>query len=356
MTGKLTSLIAMSLTLFLFGCGGVNEEQKLTHAKYVKVEKVSNQHFNDKMVFNGVIKEKSLNSISFRIGGPLKKFLVNQGDYVKKGDLIAKIDKRDYQLQVQSTKAQYEQVSGEYERYKALFSKNKIPANTYEKIESGYLLAKTAYENAVNQLNDSELRAPFSGYIHEKFVENFQTIGPGQAVVSIVDLSKLEIVISIPENQLSKIKNSTSNFLSVKNANISELPVSILSIGEKAKNDGLFEMRFELDNQKSLKVFPGMSAEISMLCSAHERAIDVPISAVFYNESKTWVWVLNNETKQIKKREVQIKNIHSGGRVEVLSGLQPNEIIVTAGVNSLLDNQLVEPLKTKSSTNIGGLL
>ncbi len=82
--------------------------------------------------------------MSFRVGGPLISFNVKSGDFVRKGQVIAAIDKRDYQLQVQSTKAQFQQLRGEYERYKELYGKDKIPANSYEKIESGYLKQVTS--------------------------------------------------------------------------------------------------------------------------------------------------------------------------------------------------------------------
>ncbi len=348
--------VMISAILFLFGCSTQINEKPIEPVKYVKVEKIVDQQLVEKLVFNGIIKEKSLTSISFRVGGPLTKLNVKPGDFVKAGELIAEIDKRDYELQVQSTKVQFNQMQGEFERYKQLFEKGKIPANSYEKIESGYLMAKTAYENAVNKLKDSKLTAPVSGYIYEKFVENFQTVNPGQVVVSIIDLSQLEVIISIPESQLTKIKNSSKNLLEVKNANVSNLPISILSISEKAKDDGMYEMKFTFNNNSKLKISPGMSAEISMICDQEASTIKIPSSAVFYEENTTRVWVFDSISKVVNKRNVRIKNISSGGKVEVISGLSPNDIIVIAGVHSLYENQVVRPVQPQSPTNIGGLL
>jgi len=166
MKKRLSLLSILSLAIFFSSCTSHKKEHKEV-VKYVKVETVKSTNENSNLVFNGIIKEKSLTSLSFRVGGPLKILNVKPGDFVKKGNLIAAIDKRDYELQLQSTKAQFLQLKGEYSRYKELFEEDKIPANSYEKIESGYLMAKTAFENAENQLKDAELRAPFSGYIHE---------------------------------------------------------------------------------------------------------------------------------------------------------------------------------------------
>ena len=356
MNFKVTILaISVASTLLLSSCGH-KEKEETPKAKYVKIEPVFSQKSGGKLVFNGQIKEKSLSTLSFRVGGPLVRFNVKTGDYVQRGQIIAAIDKRDYQLQVQSTKAQYEQLKGEFERYKELHDKNKVPANSYEKIESGYLMAKTAYENAVNQLRDTELRAPFSGYIHEKLTENFQTVGPGASIVSIIDLSSLEVVISVPENQILNIKRSSDNYLDVKNAGVSNLPVAIVAIGEKAKKDGLYEVKLSFKNQKEFNVSPGMSAEVTMHCKSENAKNTIPAAAVFYKENKTNVWIYNASTKKVSQKEIQIKGIISDGKIEVLSGLGVGDSIVTTGVNSLSEGQTVEPIKKPASTNIGGLL
>lgn len=345
-------LISLGITT---GCDNKVEEQK-AKPKYVKVEQVFSHKDGGKLVFNGQIKEKSLTTMSFRVGGPLVMFNVKPGDYVKKGQTIAVIDKRDYQLQVQSTKAQYQQLKGEYERYKELHNKNKIPANSYEKIESGYLMAKTAYENAVNQLNDTELRAPFSGYIHEKKTENYQTVGPGQPIASIIDVSSLEVVISVPENQILNIKESSDNYLEVKNAGVSSLPVSIISIGEKAKRDGLYEVKLVFVNDKKLNISPGMSAEVTMFGKTSKASNTIPASAVFYKENKACVWLYNTSSKTISKKEIKVKGILSEGKIEIQEGLGVGDSIVTSGVNSLSEGQSVEPIHKPATTNIGGLL
>ncbi|MCK5023857.1 MAG: efflux RND transporter periplasmic adaptor subunit, partial [Candidatus Aenigmarchaeota archaeon] len=280
--------------LFAFtGCKNEKQAPQDETIKYVKVETITNGNGKNKLVFNGKIKEKSLTSLSFRVGGPLTRLNVQPGDYVRAGQVIASIDKRDYELQLQTTKAQFQQLEGEYKRYKQLVEKDKIPENTFEKIESGYLMAKTGYENAQNQLRDTGLKAPFSGYIHEKFTENFQTVGPGQPVVSIIDLSQLEVVVSVPETQLQKVKNNNSSFLDVKNANVADLPVAMQSISEKAQNDGLYKVKFSFMNNKELNIAPGMTAEVSMHCRNKNSVTTISSSAIFHQKNNNYVWVYN---------------------------------------------------------------
>lgn len=350
----LHGVMMISLVL-VFGCKEETTNQEEV-AKLVKIERISDQQGVDYLTFNGKVKEKSLTNLSFRVGGPLVKVNVKDGDYVNAGDVIAQIDKRDYQIQLDNAKAQFNQIQGEYERYKELYANDKIPANTYEKIESGYKMAKAGYENALNQLNDTELRAPISGFIHQKMAENFTTVGPGQPIVSIVDLSQFEIIINVPENQVLEIKTCQENYLSVKNADVFEIPVKLLSVNEKTGNDGLYEVRFVLGNNGKHNIYPGMTAEVKIICKDEESAINITSNAVFMQNNDTYVWKYDSSVQKITKHAVTIASIQPEGELRVISGLNNGDFIVTAGVHSLVDGQKVKPIGKGSATNVGGLL
>jgi len=350
-------LVMIAAALAFTGCKSSTGEAPQTETiKNVKVETVSDGVVQNSMTLNGKIKEKSLTSLSFRVGGPLARLIVKQGDFVREGQVIAEIDKRDYQLQVATSKAQFEQAEGEYMRYKRLVEQKKIPENTFEKIKSGYLMTKTAYENSQNQLRDTELKAPFSGYVFEKFVENYQTVGAGTPIVSIIDNSHLEVVVSVSEGQLNRVKSDKKSFVNIANAEISQLPVQLMSVSEKAKSDGLYEVKFSFENKNDLKVVPGMTAEVTIYCQAEENQLSVAQTAIFHEKTSTYVWIYNPSTSKVERREVKVSLDGTQGRVNISSGLNNGEQVVTAGVHYLIDGQKVKPLKTPSVTNIGGLL
>ncbi len=341
----------------LAGCkNSTKDEPQAETIKKVKVETITDGVVQNTMTLNGKIKEKSLTALSFRVGGPLEKLNVKQGDYVRAGQVIAEIDDRDYQLHVETSKAQFEQTEGEYNRYKQLIEQKKIPENTFEKIKSGYLMAKTSYENAQNQLRDTKLKAPFSGYIYEKFVENYQTVGAGMPIVSIIDNSHLEVVVPVSESQLNRVKSDKKSFLNVANAGIKQLPVELLSVSEKAMEDGLYEAKFLFENKKDFKVAPGMTAEVTIYCQSGENQLSVASTAIFHEKTSTYVWIYNPSSGQVEKREVTILLDGANGRVNISSGVNNGDQVVTAGVHYLVEGQKVETLKTPSVTNVGGLL
>ncbi len=350
-------LSALALPLLgLAGCKTNANDVPVQETKYVKIETAQHASADTKLVFNGSVKEKRMVDLSFRVGGQISEIKAKEGDYVKAGQVLATLDKRDYEIQLQTNKAQFEQVKSEYERYKTLFDEDKLPANSFEKAKSGYLMAKAGYENAQNQLNDTELKAPYSGYIYQKKADNFQTIGAGYPVFSIIDKSSFEVVIGVPETQINSVRNSTHNYVNIENAHVSGLPVQMVSIGEKTGSDGLFEVKLSFQNQPDLKVSPGMSAEVTMKCYNENSALYIPMSAVFNKNNLTYVWLFNAQTGAINSREVQVKGLATNGQLEILQGLDAGDNIVTSGVNYLNEGQLVKPIPTPSATNIGGLL
>jgi RND family efflux transporter MFP subunit len=352
---KILYVVIINVMIFTISCKNENE-QNADAVKLVKVTKVSEQQNAENLTFNGKVKENSLTMLSFRVGGPLVNVNVKEGDYVQEGDVIAKIDQRDYKIQLENAKAQFEQVSGEYERYKELYEKAKIPANTYEKLESGYKMAKAGYENALNQLNDTELKAPISGYIHQKLVENYATVGAGHPVVSIMEMSKLEIIIHVSENQVLDIENCQNYFVSVKNANVFDLPVKLLSVNEKTGKDGLYKVKFILQNKDDLHIYPGMTAEVKIECKKEKKSILISSDAVLEKNNSTYVWLYNPSEQSIKLREVVIASLKPEGELEVIKGLSDGDQIIASGVHALFEGQKVKPITKRSATNVGGLL
>lgn len=352
---KVLYVVIVTVMILTISCKN-EEEHSADTAKLVKVTKVSGQQNVEYLTFNGNVKEKSLTMLSFRVGGPLVNVNVKEGDYVHEGDVLAKIDQRDYNIQLANAKAQFEQVRSEYERYKELYEKEKIPANTYEKVESGYKMAKAGYENALNQLNDTKLKAPISGYIHQKLVENYATVGAGHPVVSIIDISKLEIIIHVPENQVLNIEKCQNYSVSVKNANVFDLPVKLLSVNEKTGKDGLFEVKFILENRDDLHIYPGMTAEVKIACREEKNSILISSDAVLEKNNSTYVWLYNPSEQTVQLNEVVIASLKPEGKLEVIKGLSNGDQVIASGVHTLFEGQKVKPITKRSATNVGGLL
>lgn len=339
----------------LTSCGSTepNEKEVVRYVKTVEVLPVSG---NSKLVYNGVVKENRQVTLSFKVAGPVVELTVDAGDYVNKGQVLARIDKRDYNVNVHASEARYTQSKAEYERYKELYERKKLPENTLEKLKAGYLMAKSQYEAAVNALEDTDLKAPFAGYVNKKMIENFQTVGAGQPIIELLDFSELEVVVSIPEGQINEMNKVAKITCDIKNANQFAVPGKVKSLSKKTGSDHMFEAKILLQGENLKQVKPGMVAKVNVVKDDVDNSgLLVPVEAVFSQSEKKYIWVVGQDMT-VQKHEVSVIKIQQNGLIEIKNHVQVGSKVVIAGVHSLLEGQKVQILPEKSETNIGGLL
>ncbi|MCG8578461.1 MAG: efflux RND transporter periplasmic adaptor subunit [Bacteroidales bacterium] len=332
------------VAISMVSCGS-KEETKQAAPRYVKVEQLGTRDSEEELVFHGQLKEKKEVNVAFKVGGQVYNVLVDEGNYVKKNQVIARIDPRDYKIQLQSAKAQYLQVEGEYARYQELYKKNKLPINTLERLEAGYLAAKSAYEAAQNALNDTELKAPFDGYVYRKQISNYENVAPGQPIFALLDVSYLEVSFGLPESKVNKARNFNKIMIDVANANAYDVPAEVLSVNEKANGNDMFDVRLKVNNSEMRELKPGMSVKVRITMAANNNhTVIIPVESVFEKQGKKYVWLYDQSASKVVSQEVQVQMIENLGSISVTSGLTGNESVVVAGVHSLVENQKVRVL------------
>ncbi|MCK5456527.1 MAG: efflux RND transporter periplasmic adaptor subunit, partial [Melioribacteraceae bacterium] len=302
--------------------------------------------------FTAVTQETQESQISFRVSGPLVKLLVDEGEKVMQGQLLAEIDPRDFKINLMAKEAKYEQTKATKERFEVLYKKDAVSKNELDLRVANFFNAKSAYEDAKNALKDTKLRAQFSGFIDKKFVENFDQVGAGQPIVTMIDISVIELKFYIPENiavQFRKFSSANAKFEVYPGV---EFSTKLKEIGKKAESEG-FPVTLYLDH-KNLKdadyIFgPGMSAIVNLVLkegSLEEESsvVYVPFHSIFSsgNEENPSVWVVNKNSMTVSKKSITVGQMVLQDYVQVLSGLESGEIIVTAGVSQLQESQKIK--------------
>lgn len=151
-----------------------------------------------------------LSELSFRVGGPVHAFDVQQGQFFRKGQLIAAIDERDFVIQKQRTEALYRQAEVDYARISSLYAKDNISGMNYEQAKANYERTKADYEAAVNAWEDSRLYAPFDGYVQQAHIERYQDVKPSVPVVTFIDLSRIKVEAYVPEDMVLQMRQKDS--------------------------------------------------------------------------------------------------------------------------------------------------
>jgi RND family efflux transporter MFP subunit len=282
---------------------------------------------------------------------------VKEGDYVRKGQLIATMDARDYRVQLEATQAEYAQIKADAERVIELYKEQATTASNYDKARYGLSQITQKLQHHKNQLADTRLYAPISGYVQTRLHEAGETVGAGMPVVSIFANSNVEVEISVPSsdyNRLDQIMAAHCTFDVLPN----DYPLGIVSISREANSSQLYPVKFRIRGPYDhSKITPGMTATVKLAFQEHgEQAVEVPSSAVFNKDGRTMVYVFDKPSSTVKAREVELHFIGTDGTTQISSGLQDGETVVTAGVRFLSDGQKVKEVAKTSESNVGGLL
>ena len=347
--------LLLSILTILWGCTGNNEEQNEIIRK-VKIEPVQQADSLAVKYYPGIMKGAGEVNLAFRVAGPIKKILVKEGDYVKQGQLVAQMDTRDYEIQLQVAQAQHDQVEAEAGRVIELYNRKSVNENDYDKAVSGLKMVEAQLKNAKDQLNDTKLHAPVSGYIQKvNFLENEMT-DAGMPVVSMIDVDYYLVEVEIPVS-LYVERDAIISFTGVQpSVSDKTFDLQLLSYSKKANNNQLYRMQLRLNPDNRLKLAPGMDVQVRIVLGTNgSMQTCVPLTALFNEKGKTFVWVYQSG-QNVEKREVVTGKLTGDGRIRISDGLKPEEQIVVAGVNNLSDNERVEPLEPVSETNVGGLL
>jgi RND family efflux transporter MFP subunit len=210
---------------------------------------------------------------------------------------------------------------------------------------------EAAATSAQNQLEDCVLRAPFDGNVAARYVDNFQTVQPRQPVIRLLDDAKIEVTVQVPENLITfapRIKQAVCRFDALAGR---EFVGQVTKVGSEASQaTRTYPVTVEIDQPDDARILPGMAATVSAkpdgTDTAEKRELIVPAGALFGADSgsQTFVWVVSEENKQVVRRAVRTGNLTSAG-VVVAEGLQAGEWVVTSGVRSLQEKQVVRILQ-----------
>lgn len=323
----------------------------------VKTETVKNHQRELQITYPGRIKAAADVDLSFRVAGPIIRIPAEVGRFVRKGEVIAEIDPRDYELQLKATEAEYKQIKSETERVIELYNRGSVPVNDYDKAFSGLQQITSKFAAHTNALKDTRLLAPFDGYVQKKYFDVNETVAAGMPVISMINTHYFEVEIDIPSSDYVR-QNLFRHFTCVADVFPEHVfPLELIDITKKANLNQLYRVRLRMNPDPNIPLAAGMSVNVCIDYEAGNATLtEVPLGAVFEENGVSSVWIYNPSDKQVARREVKVRQVLKDGRIVLESGVQQGETIVTAGVHRLKEGMKVELLKPVSKTNIGGLL
>jgi len=348
---RITTLVFLFIFL-LFGCGRKDESPPVRDViRPVKVMVLGDKSASDSRQFPGTVRAAERAELAFQVSGKLVKLPVKEGQKIKKGTLIAKLDPRDFKANVQSTKAQNDAAKANYARGKELVSKGFISKVDFDKLKERRDVTAAELTKAKKSLDDSVLRAPFSGVAARRYVENFQEIQAKDPIVSLQNNATLEIVVAAPEQIVARVRDvSKANIVAMFESvpgQLFDLTLKEFATEADPKTQ-TFQYVFTMPQPKGVNIRPGMTATVSATRTKIEDkdlVFVVPALAVFADgKGESHIWVVNKESNTVKKRKVTTGNLAGSDKIKVIDGLFPGDMIVVAGVSQLREGMTIRPV------------
>jgi membrane fusion protein, multidrug efflux system len=287
-----------------------------------------------------------------KVAGEVKELLVEEGDVVKKGDVLARLDGDRLRLSLNESEARLRKLQRDYERNVDLSEKGLISAGEFETIKFEMEALQAAHNLASLELDYTQIRAPIDGVVSERYTKLGSTLSVNDPVFRVTSLNPLIAYLHVPEREFSHIEAGQPATLHIDALQEEPILSSVARVSPVVDAaTGTFKVTIELYDEKR-RVKPGMFARIGIIHDRHEDALLVPRSAIVESTGETSVFVV--EDGRAAQKPVRT-GYASEGMVEILSGLSDDEMIVTVGQIGLRPDARVEVIESADAgTRLAG--
>jgi RND family efflux transporter MFP subunit len=298
--------------------------------------------------FAGKARAVKESNLAFEVPGKLTERPIDVGDEVAQGQVLARLDPRDFQAALKSAKAELARDTSNLERAKKMLAEDVVSKVEYDRIEARELISEANVELAEKALADSVLLAPFSGRVAAIYIENFENVRAKELVLRLLDTSQVEMVLQIPESLIgsaSLLRDIQVRFDPFPDVAI---PATVKEIGSEAsQTTRTYPVTLVMTPPDGVEILAGMAGEATGTAqvaeNSSETGFEVPVAAVFADDGsqsdQSYVWVVDETNLTVARRPVEMASF--GVRGVFVNGLQAGDRIAIAGVNSLREGQSV---------------
>ena len=336
------TILTFFVLLFVACHGGVQHDDSLQPVKCV-VDKPLHAITRD---FAALSTADDAVNLAFKLSGRVVDVPVAKGMSVNKGELLARLDSRDVELQLSAAKASYDEALSRLKRAERLLSHDAISEQEVEALQNAVTQTRTAYDNAEQALQETHITAPFSGVMEYVAVDTYQRVSSGETILRLVKPESNTVGFTAPENLISSLSLPTTQFKVVFDAYPNHYFAATIKSFARTSSDALgfpVSLRLTDVDRTRYTISPGMTCiAIVSVKEDDDNAVLMPLTAIYapigdYDS----VWVVDDDNR-VHRRSVTLGGLMGSSDVVVLDGVTAGERVVSAGVYKLVDGERVK--------------
>lgn len=344
-TYSLLLILALTVaTVINTGCSAEsqskdNDDKDSTTAIPVEIASVDRGDVSAYYTGTATLEAEDEATVVAKVKGVVQKLEVEEGDRVKAGDVLARLEDEQLRIEMKRAEATMNKLYNDFQRNKELYNKKLISAEQFDNSRFEYESQKAAYELAKLDVEHAVIKAPISGVVSERMIKTGNMVKVNDPVFRVTDFQPLLAVLHVPEHEMNKLKLHQPTLLSVDAQKGETFQGHIERISPVVDpNTGTFKVTVSVSDASG-RLKPGMFGRIKIVYDVHKQTVTVPKDAVISEDDLNSVFVIKD--KVAFKRAVNTGYIN-GTRIEILSGLEPGEQVVTTGQSSLKDSAMVD--------------
>lgn len=284
-----------------------------------------------------------------KVGGEIRELLVEEGDEVRKGQVLARLDGERLRLELNQSEAKLRKLQRDFERNVDLQAKGLISDGDFEKIKYEMEALEAAFNLASLELDYTQIRAPIDGVIAQRFVKIGNTISEGEPLFRVTSLDPLVAYLHVPEREYRNITAGQPVGIEIDALRGERIIAAVSRVSPIVDPEtGTFKITIEISDEKR-RMKPGMFGRVSVIYDVHENALQIPRSALVENQGATSVFVIDIDNDRAVRRAVDT-GYGNRGMIEIVSGLQESDQVVTVGHASLKQDSRVTVINRDDST------
>ncbi|OQA49408.1 MAG: Toluene efflux pump periplasmic linker protein TtgG precursor [Bacteroidetes bacterium ADurb.Bin302] len=338
---RLKYLSLLGVTALLSCCTNSNKatEQTQTEAIAVNALRIQNSSTSNLHNYVAVTEEEVSTALSFSTGGYIEKVYVKEGDFVKKSQLIATINKSDAQNAYNTAKASLDQANDAYKRLKQVYDNGSLAEIKWVEMQTNLTKAESMYGIAKKRLEDCELYSPQDAYIGKVYAKSGINMSPLQTVVTLLKIDNIYINFTVPESEISGIKIGQDARFTINAVDNNITSGGIVEIGISANPvSHSYPVRIKAANSNH-RILPGMICNVYISDKNTKSGFVVPTNAILIaNDNSKFVWLIENG--KAVRRSIKISG-YSGVGVLVSEGLNTNDLVIVEGYQKVSEGMLV---------------